>query len=145
MKNTQSFLLMLLIFLAVGGVNAVLGLLVLSYALISKFWFVILYIPSLVLLGVLFSRIKFPNTIYRMGGWSLVVGFLGLLGIVFYSIFIENIDEKVLYIFVSIATTGMIITYPFLQTEKINLWELKIEHGKECIYNNSFKGKRKRC
>jgi len=118
MKNTQSFLLMLLIFLAVGGVNAVLGLLVLSYALISKFWFVILYIPSLVLLGVLFSRIKFPNTIYRMGGWSLVVGFLGLLGIVFYSIFIENIDEKVLYIFVSIATTGMIITYPFLQTEK---------------------------
>ena len=119
MKNTQSFLLMLLIFLAVGGVNAVLGLLVLSYALISKFWFVILYIPSLVLLGVLFSRIKFPNTIYRMGGWSLVVGFLGLLGVVFYSIFIENIDEKVLYIFVSIATTGMIITYPFLQTEKI--------------------------
>jgi hypothetical protein len=118
MKNTQSFLLMLLIFLAVGGVNAVLGLMVLSYALISKFWFVILYIPSLVLLGVLFSRIKFPNTIYRMGGWSLVVGFLGLLGIVFYSIFIENIDEKVLYIFVSIATTGMIITYPFLQTEK---------------------------
>ena len=114
MKNTQSFLLMLLIFLAVGGVNAVLGLLVLSYALISKFWFVILYIPSLVLLGVLFSRIKFPNIIYRMGGWSLV----GLLGIVFYSIFIENIDEKVLYIFVSIATTGMIITYPFLQTEK---------------------------
>ena len=118
MKNTQSFLLMLLIFLAVGGVNAVLGLMVLSYALISKFWFVILYIPSLVLLGVLFSRIKFPNTIYRMGGWSLVVGFLGLLGIVFYSIFIENIDEKVLYIFVSIATTGMIITYPFIQTEK---------------------------
>lgn len=118
MKNTQSFLLMLLIFLAVGGVNAVLGLMVLSYALISKFWFVILYIPSLVLLGVLFSRIKFPNTIYRMGGWSLVVGFLGLLGIVFYSIFIENIDEKMLYIFVSIATTGMIITYPFLQTEK---------------------------
>ena len=118
MKNTQSFLLMLLIFLAVGGVNAVLGLMVLSYALISKFWFVVIYIPSLVLLGVLFSRIKFPNTIYRMGGWSLVVGFLGLLGIVFYSIFIENIDEKVLYIFVSIATTGMIITYPFLQTEK---------------------------
>lgn len=118
MKNTQSFLLMLLIFLAVGGVNAVLGLMVLSYALISKFWFVVIYIPSLVLLGVLFSRIKFPNTIYRMGGWSLVVGFLGLLGIVFYSIFIENIDEKVLYIFVSIATTGMIITYPFIQTEK---------------------------
>ena len=118
MKNTQSFLLMLLIFLAVGGVNAVLGLMVLSYALISKFWFVVIYIPSLVLLGVLFSRIKFPNTIYRMGGWSLVVGFLGLLGMVFYSIFIENIDEKVLYIFVSIATTGMIITYPFIQTEK---------------------------
>ena len=42
MKNTQSFLLMLLIFLAVGGVNAVLGLMVLSYALISKFLFVIL-------------------------------------------------------------------------------------------------------
>lgn len=118
MKNTQSFLLMLLIFLAVGGVNAVLGLMVLSYALISKFWFVVIYIPFLVLLGVLFSRIKFPNTIYRMGGWSLVVGFLGLLGVVFYSVFIENIDEKVLYSFVSIATTGMVVTYSFLQTEK---------------------------
>ena len=70
MKNTQSFLLMLLIFLAVGGVNAVLGLMVLSYALISKFWFVILYIPSLVLVGMLVSRIKFPTTIYRIGGWS---------------------------------------------------------------------------
>ena len=41
MKNIQSLLLMLLIFLAVGGVNAVLGLLVFSYALISEFWFVI--------------------------------------------------------------------------------------------------------
>ena len=114
----QSFLLMFLIFLAVGGVNAVLGLLVFSYALISEFWFVILYSVSIPILAVLFSKIKLPNVIYILGGWSLVVGFLGLLGIVFYSIFIENIDEKVLYIFVSIATTGMIITYPFLQTEK---------------------------
>lgn len=118
MKNTQPFLLMLLIFLAVGGVNAVLGLMVLSYALISKFWFVVIYIPSLVLLGVLFSKIKLPHVIYILGGWSLVVGFLGLLGVVFYSIFIENIDEKVLYLFVSIATTGMVVTYSFLQTEK---------------------------
>ena len=110
---------MLLIFLAVGGVNAVLGLLVFSYALISKFWFVILYSLSIPILGMLFSKIKFPNVIYRLGGLSLIVGFLGLLGVVFYSIFVEKIDEKVLYLFVSITSTGMIITYPFFKGERI--------------------------
>jgi hypothetical protein len=63
---------------------------------------------------MLFSKIKFPNIIYRLGGLSLIAGFLGLLGVVFYSIFVEKIDEKVLYLFVSIASTGMIIIYPFL-------------------------------
>ena len=115
----QSLLLILLIFLAVGGVNAVLGLLVFSYALISKFWFVILYSLSIPILGMLFSKIKFPNVIYRLGGLSLIVGFLGLLGVVFYSIFVEKIDEKVLYLFVSITSTGMIITYPFFKGERI--------------------------
>lgn len=114
----QSLLLMLLIFLAVGGVNAVLGLLVFSYALISEFWFVILYSVFIPILAVLFSKIKFPSVIYRIGGWSLVVGFLGLLDVVFYSIFVEKIDEKVLCIFLSIASIGMIITYPFLQTKR---------------------------
>ena len=118
MKNMQSLLLMLLIFLAVGGVNAVLGLLVFSYALISEFWFVILYSVFIPILAVLFSKIKFPSVIYRIGGWSLVVGFLGLLDVVFYSIFVEKIDEKVLCIFLSIASIGMIITYPFLQTKR---------------------------
>ena len=115
----QSLLLMLLIFLAVGGVNAVLGLLVFSYALISEFWFVILYSLSIPILGMLFSKIKFPNIIYRLGGLSLIAGFLGLLGVVFYSIFVEKIDEKVLYLFVSIASTGMIIIYPFFKGERI--------------------------
>ena len=86
----QSLLLMLLIFLAVGGVNAVLGLLVFSYALISKFWFVILYSLSIPILGMLFSKIKFPNIIYRLGGLSLIAGFLGLLGVVFYSILLKK-------------------------------------------------------
>ena len=104
MKNMQSLLLMLLIFLAVGGVNAVLGLLVFSYALISEFWFVILYSVFISILAVLFSKIKFPNVIYRLGGLSLIVGFLGLLGVVFYSIFVEKIDEKILCIFLSIAS-----------------------------------------
>ena len=63
---------------------------------------------------MLFSKIKFPNIIYRLGGLSLIAGFLGLLGVVFYSIFVEKIDEKVLYLFVSKASTGMIIIYPFL-------------------------------
>ena len=90
MKNMQSLLLMLLIFLAVGGVNAVLGLLVFSYALISKFWFVILYSLSIPILGMLFSKIKFPNIIYRLGGLSLIAGFLGLLGVVFYSILLKK-------------------------------------------------------
>ena len=119
MKNIQSLLLMLLIFFAVGGVNAVLGLLVFSYALISEFGFVILYSVFIPILAVLFSKIKFPNVIYRLGGLSLIVGFLGLLGVVFYSIFVEKIDEKVLYLFVSIASIGMIITYPFFKGERI--------------------------
>ena len=115
----QSLLLMLLIFLAVCGVNAVLGLLVFSYALISEFGFVILYSVFIPILAVLFSKIKFPNVIYRLGGLSLIAGFLGLLGVVFYSIFVEKIDEKVLYLFVSIASTGMIIIYPFFKGERI--------------------------
>ena len=115
----QSLLLMLLIFLFIGGVNAVLGLLFFSYALISEFWFVILYSLSIPILGMLFSKIKFSNIIYRLGGLSLIVGFLGLLGVVFYSIFVEKIDEKVLYLFVSIASTGMIIIYPFFKGERI--------------------------
>ena len=115
----QSLLLMLLIFLFIGGVNAVLGLLFFSYALISEFWFVILYSLSIPILGMLFSKIKFSNIIYRLGGLSLIVGFLGLLGVVFYSIFVEKIDEKVLYLFMSIASTGMIIIYPFFKGERI--------------------------
>ena len=118
MKNMQSLLLMLLIFLAVGGVNAVLGLLVFSYALISEFGFVILYSVSIPILGMLFSKIRFSSVIYKIGGLSLIVGFLGLFYVVFYSIFVEKIDEKVLCIFLSIASIGMIITYPFLQTKR---------------------------
>ena len=118
MKNMQSLLLILLIFLAVGGVNAVLGLLVFSYVLISEFWFVIFYSVSIPILVVLFSKIKFPNIIYRLGGLSLIVGFLGLFYVVFYSIFVEKIEEKILYLFVSIATIGMIIIFPFFQGRK---------------------------
>ena len=118
MKNMQSLLLMLLIFLAVGGVNAVLGLLVFSYALISEFWFVILYSVFIPILAVLFSKIKFPNIIYRLGGLCLIVGFLGLFYVVFYSIFVEKIDEKILCLFVSIASAGIIIIYPFLQVKR---------------------------
>ena len=119
MKNIQSLLLILFIFLFIGGVNVVLGLLVFSYALISEFWFVILYSLSIPILGMLFSKIKFPNVIYRLGGLSLIVGFLGLLGVVFYSIFVEKIDEKILCLFVSIASTGIIIIYPFFKGERI--------------------------
>ena len=118
MKNIQSLLLILLIFLFIGGVNAVLGLLVFSYALISEFWFVILYSVFIPILAVLFSKIKFPNIIYRLGGLSLIVGFLGLFYVVFYSIFVEKIDEKILCLFVSIASAGIIIIYPFLQVKR---------------------------
>ena len=55
----QSLLLMLLIFLAVGGVNAVLGLLFFSYVLISEFGFVILYSVFIPILAVLFSKSNF--------------------------------------------------------------------------------------
>ena len=118
MKNMQSLLLMLLIFLAVGGMNAVLGLLVFSYALISEFWFVILYSVSIPILAVLFSKIKFPNIIYRLGGLSLIVGFLGLFYVVFYSIFVEKIEEKILYLFMGMTAVGMIITFPNFQGRK---------------------------
>lgn len=118
MKKMQSLLLMLLIFLAVGGVNAVLGLLVFSYALISEFWFVTLYSVSIPILAVLFSKIKFPNIIYRLGGLSLIVGFLGLFYVVFYSIFVENIEEKILCLFMGMTAVGMIITFPNFQGRK---------------------------
>ena len=110
---------MLLIFLFIGGVNAILGLLFFSYALISEFWFAILYSISIPILAVLFSKIKFPNIIYRLGGLSLIVGFLGLFYVVFYSIFVEKIEEKILYLFVSIASIGIIIIYPFFKGERI--------------------------
>ena len=110
---------MLLIFLFIGGVNAILVLLFFSYALFSEFWFAILYSISIPILAVLFSKIKFPNIIYRLGGLSLIVGFLGLFYVVFYSIFVEIMEEKILYLFVSIASTGMIIIYPFFKGERI--------------------------
>ena len=118
MKNMQSLLLMLLIFLAVGGVSVVLGLVLLLYTLISEFWFVVLYIPFVVILGVLFSKIKLPNIIYKLGVLSLIVGFLGLLGVVFYSIFVEKIEEKILYLFMGMTAVGIIITFPNFQGRK---------------------------
>ena len=118
MKNIQSLLLMLLIFLFMGGVNAVLGLLFFSYALISEFWFVILYSLSIPILGMLFSKIKLPNIIYKLGVLSLIVGFLGLLDVVFYSIFVEKIEEKILYLFMGMTAVGMIITFPTFQGRK---------------------------
>ena len=118
MKNIQSLLLMLLIFLFIGGVNAVLGLVLLLYTLISEFWFVVLYIPFVVVLGVLFSKIKLPNIIYKLGVLSLIVGFLGLLDVVFYSIFVEKIEEKILYLFMGMTAVGIIITFPNFQGRK---------------------------
>ena len=109
---------MFLIFLFIGGVNVVLGLVLLLYTLISEFWFVVLYIPFVVVLGVLFSKIKLPNIIYKLGVLSLIVGFLGLLGVVFYSIFVEKIDEKILYLFMGMTAVGMIITFPNFQGRK---------------------------
>ena len=114
----QSLLLMLLIFLAVGGVSVVLGLVLLLYTLISEFWFVVLYIPFVVILGVLFSKIKLPNIIYKLGLLSLIAGFLGLLDVVFYSIFVEKIEEKILYLFMGMTAVGIIITFPNFQGRK---------------------------
>ena len=98
--------------------NAVLGLLVFSYALISEFGFVILYSLSIPILGMLFSKIRFSSVIYKICGLSLIVGFLGLLGVVFYSIFVEKIDEKILYLFMGMTAVGMIITFPNFQGRK---------------------------
>ena len=109
---------MLLIFLFIGGVNAILGLLFFSYALISEFWFAILYSISIPILAVLFSKIKFPNIIYRLGGLSLIVGFLGLFYVVFYSIFVEKMEEKILYLFMSMTAVGIINTFPNFQGRK---------------------------
>jgi hypothetical protein len=90
MKNMKSILSILFILFVIGKIEAVLGLVLLLYALISEFWFVILYSLSIPILGMLFSKIKFPNIIYRLGGLSLIAGFLGLLGVVFYSILLKK-------------------------------------------------------
>ena len=111
MKNIQTLLLMLYIFLRFfAGVSVVLGLVILLYTLISEFWFVVL--------GVLFSKIKLPNIMYKRGVLSLIVGFLGLLDVVFYSIFVEKIEEKILYLFMGMTAVGMIITFPNFQGRK---------------------------
>lgn len=86
----KSILSILFILFVIGKIEAVLGLVLLLYALISEFWFVILYSLSIPILGMLFSKIKFPNIIYRLGGLSLIAGFLGLLGVVFYSILLKK-------------------------------------------------------
>ena len=114
----KSISLILFILFVIGKIEAILGLVLLLYTLISEFWFVVLYIPFVVVLGVLFSKIKFPNVIYRLGGLSLIVGFLGLLGVVFYSIFVEKIEEKILYLFMGMTAVGMIITFPNFQGRK---------------------------
>ena len=114
----KSILLILFILFVIGKIEAVLGLVLLLYTLISEFWFVVLYIPFVVILGVLFSKIKLPNIIYKLGVLSLIVGFLGLLGVVFYSIFVEKIEEKILYLFIGMTAVGMIITFPNFQGRK---------------------------
>lgn len=118
MKNMKSILLILFILFVIGKIEAVLGLVLLLYTLISEFWFVVLYIPFVVILGVLFSKIKLPNIIYKLGVLSLIVGFLGLLDVVFYSIFVEKIEEKILYLFMGMTAVGMIITFPNFQGRK---------------------------
>jgi len=118
MKNIQTLLSILFILFVIGKIEAVLGLVLLLYTLISEFWFVVLYIPFVVILGVLFSKIKLPNIIYKLGVLSLIVGFLGLLDMVFYSIFVEKIEEKILYLFMGMTAVGMIITFPNFQGRK---------------------------
>ena len=114
----KSILLILFILFVIGKIEAVLGLVLLLYTLISEFWFVVLYIPFVVILGVLFSKIKLPNIIYKLGVLSLIVGFLGLLDVVFYSIFVEKIEEKILYLFMGMTAVGIIITFPNFQGRK---------------------------
>ena len=113
----KSISLILFILFVIGKIEAILGLVLLLYTLISEFWFVVLYIP-VVMLGVLFSKIKLPNIIYKLGVLSLIVGFLGLLDVVFYSIFVEKIEEKILYLFMGMTAVGMIITFPNFQGRK---------------------------
>ena len=113
----KSILSILFILFVIGKIEAVLGLVLLLYTLISEFWFVVLYIPFVVL-GVLFSKIKLPNIIYKLGVLSLIVGFLGLLDVVFYSIFVEKIEEKILYLFMGMTAVGIIITFPNFQGRK---------------------------
>ena len=114
----KSISLILFILFVIGKIEAILGLVLLLYTLISEFWFVVLYIPFVVVLGVLFSKIKLPNIIYKLGLLSLVAGFLGLLDVVFYSIFVEKIEEKILYLFMGMTAVGMIITFPNFQGRK---------------------------
>lgn len=114
----KSILLILFILFVIGKIEAVLGLVLLLYTLISEFWFVVLYIPFVVVLGVLFSKIKLPNIIYKLGVLSLIVGFLGLLDVVFYSIFVEKIEEKILYLFMGMTAVGIIIIFPNFQGRK---------------------------
>ena len=79
----KKFALMLLLFLVFGGIEAFLGIYI-----ISKLWGVILFIVATPILGVIFSKVKFPKIIYTLSFLGLIIRLLGVFTIVFYSIFI---------------------------------------------------------
>ena len=109
----KKFALMLLLFLVFGGMEAFLSLFGIIY-IISKLWGVILFIVATPILGVIFSKVKFPKIIYTLGFLGLIIGLLGVFTIAFYSIFIEKIDEEIMYSFVSLTGIGLIINFNFL-------------------------------
>lgn len=109
----KKFALMLLLFLVFGGMEAFLSLFGVIY-IISKLWGVILFIVATPILGVIFSKVKFPKIIYTLSFLGLIIGLLGDFTIAFYSIFIEKIDEEIMYSFVSLTGIGLIINFNFL-------------------------------
>lgn len=110
----KKFSQMLLFFLAFGGMGALLVLIFVIYIITSELWEEILFIIATLILGVVFSRVKFPKIIYTLGFLGLIIGLLGVFTIAFYSIFIEKIDEKIMYSFVSLTGIGLIINFNFL-------------------------------
>ena len=86
----KKFSQMLLFFLAFGGMGGLLVLIFVIYIITSELWEEILFIIATLILGVVFSRVKFPKIIYTLGFLGLIIGLLGVFTIAFYSILLKR-------------------------------------------------------
>lgn len=120
MKNFLTYIAIILSLIFIFP-NAFLGVFTFLTFIISKTWMLIIAILGVSIL-MFFSRdIKRPILLQRIGAFSMLIGFIGtillLIKFIFFKDFIIPKGEIILYIFISIFFTGMLLCLPFLLIE----------------------------